>query len=259
MKDLVAVVIPVYKEHPDPEEVRSLKQCLKILHRYPLVFVAPSGLDMSSYTGHSGAATFVVERFDDRFFDGIAGYNQLMMDTAFYRRFAKFKYMLIYQLDAYVFKDELEYWCWKGYDYIGAPYIFVDLDKYPIKVFTKYRKLLKTLNRLKLLKHAFSHVGNGGFSLRHVDHTQRLLSILKRSAKNWPHNEDSFFTHFGNLLFVFYKIAPEKEALRFAFEEKPDQAYLINDRQLPFGCHAYIKNNDNHFWTSILEARQIPV
>ena len=31
--------------------------------------------------------------------------------------------MLIYQLDAYVFKDELLNWANKGYDYIGAPWL----------------------------------------------------------------------------------------------------------------------------------------
>ena len=31
--------------------------------------------------------------------------------------------MLIYQLDAFVFQDDLAYWCQQNYDYIGAPWL----------------------------------------------------------------------------------------------------------------------------------------
>jgi len=44
-----------------------------------------------------------------------------MMSPAFYDAFKAFDYILIYQLDAFVFRDELEYFCSLGYDYIGAP------------------------------------------------------------------------------------------------------------------------------------------
>lgn len=44
-----------------------------------------------------------------------------MLEADFYRRFGKYKYMLIYQLDAFVFSDKLLDFCEMGYDYIGAP------------------------------------------------------------------------------------------------------------------------------------------
>jgi len=246
---LVAVGVPIYKSSPDAGELVSLNQCIRVLGRHPVIFFAPERLDMTFYENHcKDKINFQVLRFDSAYFDGIKGYNSLMLSPQFYQSFLSYRYLLIYQLDAYVFRDELEAWCRKGYDYIGAPYIFVDLDTYPIKVFTKYRKLLKFLNRLCLVRYRFRHVGNGGFSLRHVRHTIRFLTLLKRFVKKWPLNEDSFFTHFGNLFFLLYKIAPEKEALQFSFEEKPDQAFKINDNTLPFGCHAYARYNDNGFW-----------
>ncbi|MDB5109853.1 MAG: hypothetical protein JWR67_967 [Mucilaginibacter sp.] len=252
-QQLVAVTIPIYKEQPNHDELTSLNQCIKILSRYPVVFFAPESLNTAFYEHHcTGKITYIIKRFDDRYFNGITGYNQLMLSEDFYYAFINFKYILIYQLDAFVFRDELEIWCNKGYDYIGAPYIFVDLDNYPIKVFTKYRKLLKLLNRAGVLKYTFRHVGNGGLSLRHVKHTIRLLHLLKALVKKWVLNEDSFFTHCGNLLFPFYKLAPEKDALKFSFEEKPDRAYEINNCEIPFGCHAYLRYNDNNFWTSLL-------
>ena len=35
--------------------------------------------------------------------------------------FLEYQYMLIYQLDAFVFEDKLDYFCELGYDYIGIP------------------------------------------------------------------------------------------------------------------------------------------
>jgi hypothetical protein len=255
VKRLVTVTIPIYKEQPDADELVSLDQCIKILHKYPVTFFAPRSLNTGFYERYcADRIDFRIIRFDDQYFAGIPGYNKLMLSTAFYSAFSAYQYILIYQLDAFVFRDELAAWCNKGYDYIGAPYIFVDLDAYPIKVFTKYRRLLKWLNRASILDYTFRHVGNGGLSLRQVDHTVRFLSLLKKPVKKWPHNEDSFFTHYGNLLFFLFKIAPEKEALKFAFEEKPDQAYKRNNNQLPFGCHAYVKHNNNNFWTNIFKS-----
>lgn len=46
-----------------------------------------------------------------------------MLTKEFYLRFRQWEYLLIYQLDAYVFQDELMDWCNKGYDYIGAPFL----------------------------------------------------------------------------------------------------------------------------------------
>jgi hypothetical protein len=76
--------------------------------------------------------------------------------------------MLIYQLDAWVFKDDLMKWCNKGYDYIGAPW-FEDFGSYE-----KGKKLWR--------------VGNGGFSLRKIKYFCKVLSwkwpVIKPKIKN---------------------------------------------------------------------------
>ena len=46
----------------------------------------------------------------------------LMLSPFFYESFLDFKYVLIHQLDVFIFKDELNYWCNQNYDYIGAPW-----------------------------------------------------------------------------------------------------------------------------------------
>ncbi|MCK5681152.1 hypothetical protein KAI46_10130 [bacterium] len=50
-------------------------------------------------------------------------YNKLLVFPGFWDAFPSFEYMLIAQLDAFVFRDNLDEWCRKGYAYIGAPWL----------------------------------------------------------------------------------------------------------------------------------------
>ena len=85
--DQIAVVIPVYKEVLSATEILSLKQCIKILSRYPLVFVKPKSLQLDSY--REIVQCYDVEEFDDIYFKHIVGYNKLMLSLQFYKRFVK--------------------------------------------------------------------------------------------------------------------------------------------------------------------------
>ena len=115
----IVVAIPVYKKVIDVFEEKSLIQCLKVLSRYQICLFGPEGMDMSYYKSFFSklGVPFKVETFAPSFFCGTKGYNQLLLSSNYYKRFEIFDYMLIYQLDAYVFRDELEEWCEKGYDY----------------------------------------------------------------------------------------------------------------------------------------------
>ena len=55
---------------------------------------------------------------DDKYFN--SAFVKAYKDTL-YSRFEKYEYMLIYQLDAFVFSDRLMEFVEAGYDYIGAP------------------------------------------------------------------------------------------------------------------------------------------
>ena len=112
----VKVLIPIYKTTLNRLERMSLQQAYRVLQDYPLVAVKPRGLDLSPLLKEF--PRLETEDFDDGYFKGISGYNRLMMSAEFYSRFADVRYVLIYQLDAYVFRDELQLWCGKGYDYV---------------------------------------------------------------------------------------------------------------------------------------------
>lgn len=267
----VAIVIPVYKSSFDKWEEISMRQTMRVLGRYPIVLVCPDDMeDTSQYESlaNSVGAVLGIERFDSRFFEGIKGYNRLMLSKVFYARFADYEYVLICQTDAYVFRDELMEWCNKGYDYVGAP-IFGGFSE---EVFHR--------------DHA--RVGNGGFSLRRVrafldffdgkkkvyeksDLADRiaykqkpqtrwivwLLMVLgwrnkpRMVAKQWQYNEDDFWS--GMLEGSNYELTKPsvEEAMLFAFERFPSEVFALTGA-LPFGCHAWKKYQFESFWKNYI-------
>ena len=151
------IVIPVYKPVPEWNETISFNRCLHIFKKHSISIITYKNLDISYYASllNSSGINYNIEFFDNDYFRSEVTYSQLLLSKAFYQRFIDYKYMLIYQLDAYVFRDELQYWCNQGYDYIGAPW-FEDCSSHE--------------EGAKLWK-----VGNGGFSLRK---TSRFIQIL---------------------------------------------------------------------------------
>lgn len=268
----VAIVIPVYKPSFDPWEEISLRQTMRVLGRYPMVLVSPDGMDVSKYDNFAGSegVTLHIERFEPCFFDGIKGYNRLMLSKAFYARFADYEYILICQADAYVFRDELMEWCGKSYDYVGAP-IF---GRFSDKVFRRDQ----------------GRVGNGGFSLRRVKafvdffdgkkHVYKTSDLADRIdfkekpqtrwlvwllmvmgwrnkpysvANRWKYNEDDFWS--GRLEGSNYELSKPQvdEAMLFAFEKFPSEVFAITGT-LPFGCHAWAKYQYDSFWKEHIKA-----
>ena len=142
----VVVIVPVYKTCLSADEKVSFLQTLRMLGNHPICIVCPETLNfaINEIEVCEDFISVFVERFPNVFFEGISGYNRLLLSEEFYARFAEYDYMLICQLDAYVFRDELLEWCSKGYDYIGAPLFGYHFD----------------------IEHG--KVGNGGFCLRRV-------------------------------------------------------------------------------------------
>lgn len=245
----IAVVIPCYKTVLNPLEDRSLKQCQKILSNYDLIFALPEGLEVKQKPG-----SVKVEEFDQDYFKNIAGYNRLMLSPEFYGRFLKYDYILLYQLDSFVFKDELKLWCEKGYDYIGAPWIAT-------RNFISF--LLKPFNSrsIKKRKPVFFKVGNGGFSLRKTksfyDISTNLAPEIKKQLEQKKGeiytNEDVFWSLKAPKFYPEFSIPDYKEAVAFAIDRKPKIALKINNNALPFGCHGIDKPKVKNFWEPIVE------
>ena len=214
----VAIVIPVYRELNELEKI-SLERCREILGRYQIVFVAPEGKIFSYFESGDMVAHFPAE-----YFRSVQTYSTLLLTPQFYETFLDFDYILIYQLDAFVFYDALEEFCALGYDYIGAPW--------PIYAWLGTRDP-KT-----------PRVGNGGFSLRKVKACHKLLTE-KEKVPGWTTArenliEDAFFAKCGVKPEFEFHAAPVEVAKLFAMEYFPAR-HVKKIGGLPLGCHDWIK------------------
>lgn len=259
VKDIV-VVVPVYLPTLSGADAIALRQCLKVLSRYDIVIIKPQSLDIAAI-----AAEYDLPRvvdFPDGCFDGLRAYNKLVLSEFFYSFFKEYAYMLIYQLDAYVFRDELLWWAEKGYDYIGAPWIpWQEKEKkylFARKRFSLWlrRSFWRLFNRKKLHlpKYHYYQVGNGGLSLRKIDKMIEITTCYKEKIERELADDKPFLPED---LFLYADLDKRKHrlsrphwrvAMRFSMELNPGWTYENNHRQLPFGCHNWMYEKMFSFW-----------
>lgn len=277
--DNISIIIPAYKEILSEFELISLQRCFNVLKKYDIIIVTHKNINLNKY---KKIASFYdkkiyIEFFNSKYFKNLLSYNSLMMNSDFYKRFKRYKYILIYQLDCYVFNDNLEYWCNKNYDYIGAPW-FKDF---------KYKEGYTPDDIIG--------VGNGGFSLRKINYfidsfnsTERVFSIkvitkmiktkeigiirgLLLMAGYNNHFKDYCRYHINRLYedqFFCLKLKDSRfsmnipdinESIKFSFEQGPSLLFQINKNKLPFGCHAFEKNEFEKFWKKYIPTNFINI
>lgn len=248
-----AVVIPVYRNRLSELERRSLAQAYSVLNAYPLIIVKPESLDLTEIKNEFPLFSFV--SFDDSCFQSIAQYNRLMLSARFYGQFREYDYILIYQTDAFVFRDELDMWAKKGYDYTGAPWLKRKVYDYPVvsQLFALGKLFRRQGEPSK--QDLYNKTGNGGFSLRKVEsHYHACVKYAERIAE--------YLSHPGNHLYnedVFwatevpgFKYPDAMEALHFSFDKYPRYSFRLTKGDLPFGCHGWYKRKMKRFWQPII-------
>jgi len=234
---LVSIVIPIYKEDLNAFEQISWCRCKTIFSDFDIIFVYPEGMSLQNYEGADNCIAFPSE-----YFKSTRTYNVMMCSPFFYKEFLAYEYLLIYQLDAYVFENNLIEWCAKDYSYIGAPWVDATWIKEMKKRFSFFDTLIYP-------------VGNGGLSLRKVKQHYRWAHLFLVIKFVWREkwNEDLFWTSFIHRIAPSYRVPDVKTALQFAFEEHPEKCYELNKRKLPFGCHAWEKF-DTDFWLRFIDS-----
>lgn len=267
----VCVVIPVYKNTLTDYETISLTQCIRVLSKYPVALVAPDSLDLTPLTNQFPIQE--IHTFSDEFFTDVQAYNRLMLSDQFYAAFDRYTYILIHQLDAFVFRDELAEWCRRGYDYIGAPWLRdCDYGGWADEFWFGWKQRMATWLDLKKDDGVTpreivsqNRVGNGGFSLRRVSALRRVLreqaNRIRAYEKQTMHqyNEDVFFGIEVNRYWPRLRIPPFRTGLRFAVEFYPERAVNEYNRgQLPFGCHAW-DVHETAYWRPIFAKLGYPI
>jgi hypothetical protein len=235
-KEKICIVIPMHKAKMNPNEKVSLARCKEVFKDFKVILVVPEGLDVSEY--QESGAIGEIKYLQGKYFKSEKMYNRLLNITYFYKHFLEYEYMLLYQLDTFVFENNLEYWCNQGYDYIGAPWIDATWIN---KLVEKYK--------MPFIKKMIYKVGNGGLSLRRIRTFYKGSIYLRPLAYLWNDqwHEDFFWSSVAHRLMPSFRIPDVNTALKFAFEEHPSTCYEMNNKMLPFGCHAWEKF-DTDFW-----------
>jgi len=275
-KKTVAIVVPIYAKSLNVDQGNALRHLRYFLGRHDKYFIMPKDLDLEIEQGD-----FLIKRFKNKYFQSRQTYNNLMLSEELYRAFNDYEYILIYQLDCLVFSDQLLDWCKKGYDYIGAPWYKLQMEKYVIWPFGE------------------ANVGNGGFSLRKIESHLKVLAVynqrihifnnvkrklmpfvylfkyylriilkeilarrhswrtvlrkvrIKKQDIDELRNEDVFWSFEAKKYYPDFKIPPAEVAVSFSFEVEPEYAFEKNKRILPFGCHSgAVQGKD--FWKPYL-------
>lgn len=227
------VVVPIYKPEPDIFDAASWHRCLSVFADTPIAVIAPEGLDLAAWIrppDHTGRRPIHVVRFAAEFFESQRRYNALMLAPSFYRRFATYEFLLLHQLDVFVFRNDLADWCAREWDYVGAPWFDLAFD----------RAALPPTTRDNL-------VGNGGFSLRRVASCVQVLETALARQMAWDGNEDVFWSFWAPVLSRF-RIPTWQEAVAFSMELNPERGLAENGAKLPFGCHGWTKGPCYDFW-----------
>lgn len=262
----VLILIPVYKSEMSESERIAFLRAVRIFNRRRLAICTYCGLDISAYTEilDQHGVSYQIDYFDKVYFRSTEGYNELHLNPDLYKHYLQYTYMLIYQLDAYIFDDDLDRWIEKGYDYIGAPWF----DK----------------NNA-----SFCGIGNGGFCLKRVqwwyDELNRRIPVYSPKALLTVHPIKGIRSFFKYLLYIVgyknttrylfktYRInedglpyfiqsnswrhiphVPDMQtAIQFSFECYPSKLYALNHNKLPMGCHAWKKYEYEEFWKNYIK------
>jgi len=263
---LVAIVVAhSNRAHITPAEEISLRHLNHYLGKYDKYLLIPESLEFE-------LPGLMTKRFDDRFFGSMEAHIRMLFSSGYYQAFSDYKYILTYHLDSLVFSDQLEQWCGRDYDFIGAPWVkHPDSPNagmsYEGKVGNSGFSLKKVSTFLKILNSPEFALEPGEYweanhahrplPQRLMNYPKRLLMHLHRynnvrfELDRWKQSEELFLVKRASHYYPDYRVPGIEEALKFAFEIVPRHCYELNNHELPFGCHAW-ERYDKSFWEPYL-------
>lgn len=216
MKD-VAVVVIGYKADLTDDEKLSFKRCIDVFCNRDIFIVGPWDISKDEYVkinDYKLNLNFI--NIEKKWFESVFTYSKMLMQRWFYNLFLEYKYILIYQLDCYAFKDNLDYFISLDYDYYGAIWLW---------------------------NNTFNCVGNGGFSLRKISaflenlEERKDLDFINSDECDYFIEDHAFCTGF----YPLKKICPFDVAEQFSFEtsifnRNPDEMKI---EEFPMGIHGF--------------------
>lgn len=255
------VAIFAHKETPAASERISLRQCARVLSAHPLRLVCPAGMNPAEYLAL--APSLQVDEIDPRWLSSLAAYNHLKVSRHLYKKYAEFDFLLTYELDSFVFRDELDLWCDKNFDYIGAPWFegFSEATAESKVVpggnsgfsLRKIRSCLRVLDShrgirpIAELYREWRETTRPGIGPLNLLAHQILQNRFRHQPTSFPGNEDVFWSQIVPSRFPWWNLPDRHTASLFSFEMFPRKLYQDTGGHLPFGCHKW-EENEPDFW-----------
>ena len=276
-KKEVIVAIPLYRESMSENEELSFRHDTSVLGKaHPVAAFAPEGMDVSLYTGIF--PQLIVERFPAHCFRSVKDYSRLLLSEEFYERFSSYEWLLVCQLDAWAFRDELPDWCRKDYDFICAPIpatwepdregripVIVGNGGFSLRRISAFLKVLREgdapmFSRQRLRGYVSHHLRRGHFFRAFVpllrlagigNSRRRCLDILRKQGAC----EDMAFSAIAETGGL--RVPSAAEAARFALDgEYLDMFWEPGKSEVPVGLHAWHREQGRKFLKRLGE--QIP-
>lgn len=263
-KESLCVVIPVHKPVLSDDEEISLNACKRHLKDYDCYLVFPRGMNTDAYTAIF--SDLLLQPVDPVWLSTVEQYNKMKLSISFYEKFVKYKFMLTYELDAYIFNANFDKAKVFSFDFIGAPFFEGFLAASSNASFTKgcnsgfsvrniqtcmhvLRSLAKYEGHWTFYKRTFARVPRFGYYLNKFTRGRYdiyINGVLGFHFDNHHINEDIVWSQIVPRLFKTFAVADPKSALRFSFEHNPERLLELNGGELPLGCHAW--NKYSNFW-----------
>ena len=269
----VIIVIPIYQNLISNNDRISLRQLISLCRSdYEICFAAPKKIIKKNYLKTLNLGnTFEFEFFENSFFKSLLTYNKLLTSEIFYRRFKYYDYLLIHHLDAFMFKNEIQYWCSQGFGSIGAPIYYFNGTSTPHSYFCNgnggfcLRHISSCLNVLKSNKIVYGledickdlNMYNWkGKILRAIYYLDMFSSLGNRSNPNFNRirvNEDLFWSFYVPRTYKWFKIPDRLTAASFSIEFNGENLLKELDDVIPMGCHGWNREILIDFFQPLIE------
>jgi hypothetical protein len=255
-RERLSIVVPTYRAELVAEEEVSLRSTFRRLGEHHLVLAKPAGLDTRELERRFPFRETVA--FAPDHFASARGYSRLLLSEGFYDAFAGSEYVLLCQLDVFVFRDDLASWIDRGYDYVGAPWVsrsamsgVLHWGRMRLRRMIPGRKDTYHSHELR------NRVGNGGFSLRRVASHRRLAGELRGVADAYASrhlHEDVFWSLEPHRHDPAWRTPGLDEVLSFAWDINPGRLHRLSRGRLPMAAHGWFRPRRIGFWSGHVAA-----
>jgi len=275
-----AVCIPIHTSKLNKYEIISIRSHVYKLKDHDIFILIPESKKDRIVSvlkkNQISPDTYKIHQVRDIYLSHSDNYQILMLSPKFYNFYKSYTHILIAQMDAYTFSDQLISWCEKKWDYIGAPLFFNGhnwsndfwygegggVGGFSLR---SIKKTLEVLNQnptiykfddFILQTKYYNFKGKFILFLKYIATKVLRKDKLRKSFitstldKNLRRlyiyiNEDLCYSYYLPKYLSSFKVADFDDSIKFSIDGHVNESLEILDFVLPFGAHAWFTNQEN--------------